>query len=141
MGVWSPSDGRGSGRAVRSPARGGTGGCGRRRTGRGTSRAAHDREAADALGRRGEGGRPAARLGQQLEMAARAAAAGLGVAITDLRLFRDELASGRLAAPFGPVVSEDTGYLLFAERGRFAEPGVTAFRDWLLAEAAADGDG
>ena len=66
-------------------------------------------------------------------------AAGLGVAITDLHLFRDELEAGRLVAPFGLVVSEDTGYLLFAERGRFAEPGIATFRDWLLAEVAAEG--
>src|SRR5689334_15533658 len=48
------------------------------------------------------------RVFDTLEMAARAAAAGLGVAITDLRLFRDELEAGRLVAPFGLVVSEDT---------------------------------
>jgi LysR family glycine cleavage system transcriptional activator len=72
-------------------------------------------------------------------MAIAAAAGGLGVAMADLHLIRGELASGALVAPFDLVLGEDTGYLLFAERGRFGEPNLAAFRDWLLAEAAADG--
>lgn len=77
---------------------------------------------------------------QTLEMAISAAMAGLGVAIADLQRVREELASGRLIVPFGPVATEGTGYRLFTERGRFEEPRIAAFRDWLLAEAAADGD-
>lgn len=75
---------------------------------------------------------------QNLEMAIAAALGGLGVAMADLHLVRDELASGALAAPFGLVVGEGTGYFLIAERGRLGEPKLAAFRDWLLAEAAAD---
>jgi hypothetical protein len=75
---------------------------------------------------------------QNLEMAIAAALGGLGVAMADLHLVRDELASGALAAPFGLVVGEGTGYFLVAERGRLGEPKLAAFRDWLLAEAAAD---
>jgi DNA-binding transcriptional LysR family regulator len=59
----------------------------------------------------------------------------------DLCLVRDELASGALVAPFDLVVSEGTGYVLFAARGRLEEPKLAAFRDWLLAEAAADATG
>jgi LysR family transcriptional regulator, glycine cleavage system transcriptional activator len=73
-----------------------------------------------------------------LEMAIAAAAGGLGVALADLHLIRGELASGALVAPFDLVLSDGTGYFLFAERGRLAEPNLVAFRDWLLAEAAAD---
>ena len=76
---------------------------------------------------------------ETLELATRAAVAGQGVGITDLHLFGDELAAGRLVAPFGLVVSEDTGYFLFAERGRLDEPELATFRDWLLAEVAAEG--
>jgi hypothetical protein len=74
-----------------------------------------------------------------MEMAVGAAAGGLGVTVADLHLFRDELSTGRLVAPFGLVLSDDTGLFLFAERGRFEEPKLAAFRDWLLAEVAADG--
>jgi hypothetical protein len=33
---------------------------------------------------------------------------------------------------------EETGYFLVTERGRFREPKITAFRDWLTAEANTD---
>ncbi|WP_207483190.1 LysR substrate-binding domain-containing protein [Arenibaculum pallidiluteum] len=77
---------------------------------------------------------------QTLEMATSAAVAGLGVAIMDLLLVHEELTSGRLVVPFGPVVTEGTGYYLFAERGRFGEPKIAAFRDWLLAEIKDNGE-
>lgn len=73
-----------------------------------------------------------------LDMTASAAAAGLGVAIADRNFIGDDLASGRLVTPFDLVVTEETGYFLFTEKGRFAEPKIAAFRDWLLAEAAAE---
>jgi LysR family glycine cleavage system transcriptional activator len=72
---------------------------------------------------------------ETLEMAVRAAVGGLGVAMGDLLLVQDELASGKLVAPFDLVVSEDTGYYLFCQRGRFKEPKIAAFRDWILSEA------
>jgi len=68
------------------------------------------------------------------EMAIKAAEAGLGVAICDRYFIEHELESGRLIAPFDLIVSENTGYFLFAERGRMSEPGITAFRDWITAE-------
>jgi LysR family transcriptional regulator, glycine cleavage system transcriptional activator len=82
----------------------------------------------------GEGGQ----VFETLEMVIAAALGGLGVGMTDLHLAQDELSSGALVAPFDLVVSEETGYFLSAKRGRFEEPNVAAFRDWLLAEAAAD---
>lgn len=75
---------------------------------------------------------------QTLEVAIAAAVGGLGVAMADLHLVRDELASGALVAPLDLVLDEGAAYFLIAERGRFGEPKVAAFRDWLLAEAAAD---
>jgi LysR family glycine cleavage system transcriptional activator len=75
---------------------------------------------------------------ESLEMATSAATGGLGIAILDLYLIRDELASGRLVTPFDLVVSEDTGYFVFAKEGRFAEPKIAAFVDWLQAEVVAD---
>jgi LysR family glycine cleavage system transcriptional activator len=57
--------------------------------------------------------------------------------MADLLLVQDELESGQLVAPFDLVVSEDTGYYLFCQRGRFEEPKIAAFRDWIIAEAKA----
>jgi LysR family glycine cleavage system transcriptional activator len=73
-----------------------------------------------------------------LDMTAAAAAGGLGVAIADRNFIGDDLATGRLVAPFDLVVTEETGYFLFTEKGRFAEPKIARFRDWLLAEVAAE---
>jgi LysR family glycine cleavage system transcriptional activator len=78
---------------------------------------------------------------ETLEMATSAAAGGLGVAMLDLHLIGEELRSGVLVAPFDLAVREQTGYLLISGHGRFGEPKVAAFRDWLLAELAADGIG
>ena len=69
------------------------------------------------------------------EMAVRAAAEGLGVAMMDRRLVKDELASGALVAPFDHVMTDGTGYYLFYERKRSEDPAIIAFRDWLLREA------
>jgi LysR family glycine cleavage system transcriptional activator len=73
-----------------------------------------------------------------LEMATAAAVGGLGVAMADLHLVREELAAGTLVAPFELTVSEGTGYFLFALRGRLEEPKLAAFRDWLQAESVTD---
>lgn len=72
-----------------------------------------------------------------MEMAVGAAMGGVGVAIADLNLVREELAAGRLVAPFPLTARDGSGYLLFTEAGRFAEPNIAAFRDWLLEETAA----
>lgn len=76
-----------------------------------------------------------------LDLAVRAAASGLGVAIGDLGLIRNELETGQVVAPFDQVLREGTGYLLIALKGRFKEPKIAAFRDWLLEEAKADVEG
>lgn len=72
-----------------------------------------------------------------MEMAVGAAIGGMGVAVADVHLIHDELASGRLVAPFPLTVRDGSDYLLFTERGRFAEPKIAAFRDWILAETEA----
>ena len=65
----------------------------------------------------------------------------MGVAIADLDFVRDELADGRLVAPFEFVLRDGMDYVLIAERDGLAEPKLGMFRDWLLAELAADGSG
>ena len=76
-----------------------------------------------------------------LDLANSAAAGGLGVAMADLHLVEEELADGRLVAPFGPVLRDGIGYVLVAEAGRLAEPRLAVFKDWLVAELATVGIG
>jgi LysR family glycine cleavage system transcriptional activator len=63
-----------------------------------------------------------------------AAASGLGVAIASLPLVKEDLASGRLVAPFGFVTSESSYYLLHAKRTP-ASARIAAFSAWIAAEA------
>lgn len=81
-----------------------------------------------------------ARGGAQFEnftMMIEAARSGLGVAVLPLMYVADDLATGRLIAPFGtPVQSTNAYYLAFAERSGGLNK-VQAFRDWLL-DAAGD---
>jgi LysR family transcriptional regulator, glycine cleavage system transcriptional activator len=71
-------------------------------------------------------------------MAVQAAVGGLGVAIADLHLVKDELAAGLLQAPLDLVIEDDAGYFFLCPRVRSAEPAIAAFRDWLIGEARAD---
>ncbi len=75
---------------------------------------------------------------QSMPVALEAAAQGLGVAIADRQVIGDDLASGRLVAPFDifmPTVG--AYYLVYPE-----DPGIdangSAFREWLLEEMATD---
>jgi LysR family transcriptional regulator, glycine cleavage system transcriptional activator len=67
-----------------------------------------------------------------------AAASGLGVAMLPSFLIEDELASGRLVCALNrPMEPEGAYYLVWpTERGDF--PALVAFREWVLAESAAD---
>lgn len=67
-----------------------------------------------------------------------AAVDGQGVALVPVSLVSDELNAGRLVAPFGLALEMDFAYYVVAPPGAFEQPRVKAFRDFLLAEAAAD---
>ncbi|MBU8537597.1 LysR substrate-binding domain-containing protein [Falsiroseomonas tokyonensis] len=69
--------------------------------------------------------------------AQQAAGDGLGVAMGVRPYIDDDLAAGRLVAPFPLPVARGTAWYLVHAAGREAEPGFRAFRDWLLAQAAA----
>jgi LysR family glycine cleavage system transcriptional activator len=65
-------------------------------------------------------------------LAAQYALSGEGVALLDTRLFAREIAAGRLVAPF-PLAAEDGyGYFLNVHPEDLADPGVAAFRDWIV---------
>jgi len=67
-----------------------------------------------------------------------AALEGQGVALTDLALVADDLAAGRLVRPFDLTLASDYGYYIVYPSGALKRPKVKAFRDFLLAEAAAE---
>ena len=81
-------------------------------------------------------GRPDASLGSQ-SYEGNAAVAGQGVAILTPAFFATELADGRLIQPFDLVCSDGHAYWLVYPEARRNAPKIRAFRDWLLAEIAA----
>lgn len=72
----------------------------------------------------------------QSDLMIQAAMNGLGVALTQEALVRDDLASGRLVKPFDIDMPIDWAYYLVAPESMADRPKVRAFRDWLLAEIA-----
>lgn len=84
---------------------------------------------------------PAARMRadiQGLEVAA--ALGGQGVALGSPILFAREIAAGLLVRPFPQTVKLSEGYWIAWPEDRRRSPKIARFRDWLLAEAAADPD-
>lgn len=79
-------------------------------------------------------------LPRQLEFsdevnAVQAAIAGQGVALVNLAMVEDALASGLLRQPFGPVLPGHAFHVVWAETDTLAAE-VAVVRDWLVAEAA-----
>jgi len=67
--------------------------------------------------------------------AIQAAIDGLGIAIVDPALVKDELQSGRLIQPFSRSLPSENAYHLVYPPNQATSPTLTAFRDWLLSEA------
>ncbi len=65
------------------------------------------------------------------DAALQAATAGIGVALGDLFLIRDELASGRLTAPFGLAPIKTGSYYFSWPDSHQTTQGVQLFREWL----------
>jgi len=72
------------------------------------------------------------------DLCANAALAGQGVAILNHIYFAEELASGRLIAPFNHHCSDDIGIWLVHPTSRRNNPKIKAFREWILAAVSAD---
>ncbi|NYZ61790.1 LysR substrate-binding domain-containing protein [Luteimonas deserti] len=60
-----------------------------------------------------------------------AALGGQGVALMSLPLIGDELASGALVQPFGPVIQAPGFHLVYPQR-RADDPWIAGVRDWIL---------
>ena len=67
--------------------------------------------------------------------ALQAAADGLGVAMGIRPYVDDDLAAGRLVAPFALAVPKGRRWYLVHAPHRAEEPGFVVFRDWILAQA------
>lgn len=65
-----------------------------------------------------------------------AARQGLGFAMGQVSLVKNELARGELVAPF-PVMRRDGGYYFLHKHGRL-EPKTATFKNWLLEQVEAD---
>jgi LysR family transcriptional regulator, glycine cleavage system transcriptional activator len=63
-----------------------------------------------------------------------AAINGAGVGIGRRQLVEDEVASGRLVAPFDLEITDECAYYFVAPEAMADQPKVVAFRDWLLEE-------
>lgn len=74
---------------------------------------------------------------ETLSLTYQAARGGAGVALGMLFLITDDLASGRLTLPFHTIMQMSLPHYLVIPRDRLAVPGLTAFRKWLMDEAAA----
>lgn len=84
---------------------------------------------------------PEARRGAVLDettVVIQAAIEGQGVALTDRSLVADDLAAGRLVVPFEIGLEGDWATWIVMPPGALKRPKVKAFRDFLLAEAAAE---
>ncbi len=72
----------------------------------------------------------------QMSMAIAAAAQGQGVALASLAIAADDLASGRLVAPFATTVRTPFGYYFLCRPDAAETPRIRALRDFLVEEAA-----
>ena len=71
-----------------------------------------------------------------MAMTLRAAAQGQGVALTSFAIAADELAAGRLVAPFKTSVSTPFGYYFVCRPDEAGSPRIRALREFLTEEAA-----
>lgn len=68
--------------------------------------------------------------------AQQAALDGVGVAMGIRPYVDDDLAAGRLVAPFETAIPKGRGWFLVHRQARALEPGFRAFRDWILVTCA-----
>ena len=66
-------------------------------------------------------------------MTIQAAIDGIGVAIGHTSFVQDDIAKGRLVAPFDMTLPQDAGYYFVAPQDKAMSPKIVAFREWLLA--------
>lgn len=70
-------------------------------------------------------------------MAIQAAVEGLGVALGRSHLVEDDIAAGRLVAPFDTILPQDAGYYVVSPMVAAEALKIRLFREWLTGSAAA----
>ena len=74
---------------------------------------------------------------ESLSLTYQTARGGGGIALGNLFMIADDLASGRLVLPFDSIFSIELPHLLITRQSRRGRTALTTFRSWLAAEAAA----
>ncbi|MEW5702121.1 MAG: transcriptional regulator GcvA [Candidatus Zixiibacteriota bacterium] len=74
---------------------------------------------------------------EEFHMVIQAAIAGLGLAVLPRFLIQEELTSGRLIVAIDRPVASESAYYLVCPQRKTDLPQVAAFRDWMLAQCAA----
>jgi LysR family glycine cleavage system transcriptional activator len=66
-------------------------------------------------------------------LAVQYAMAGQGVVLADIDMFADEIAQGRLVAPYDAVTEDGYGYYLAFHSEDLGDPAISLFRSWMIA--------
>lgn len=74
----------------------------------------------------------------QINLAIDAAVGGQGIALARTALAARDLLDGRLVRPFGPNLAVSYGYYVVCPKRYAEETKIAIFRDWMLAEVAAE---
>lgn len=64
------------------------------------------------------------------------AIAGEGIALADIDMFADEIASGKLVTPYAEVHNDGYGYYLKLHAEDLSDPAIALFRRWIIARFA-----
>lgn len=75
-----------------------------------------------------------------VNLALTAAAEGQGVVLSILALAAEDIAEGRLVVPFDLALPLDYAYYLITREDRADDPATKLFREWVIAEARAEGE-
>jgi LysR family glycine cleavage system transcriptional activator len=73
-----------------------------------------------------------------VSLAIDAAVGGQGIALARTALAVGFFLAGRLVRPFGPNLTVTYGYYAVCPKRYAEEPKIAIFRDWMLAEVAAE---
>ena len=70
---------------------------------------------------------------ETVTLAVQYAKAGQGVVLADTEMFADEIAQGRLVAPYDAVTEDGYGYYLAFHSEDLGDPAISLFRSWMIA--------
>ena len=65
-------------------------------------------------------------------LAAQYAACGEGIALLDVDLFAEDIASGAIVTPYAQIFEDGYGYFLNLAAEDLADPVISVFRAWMI---------